>query len=355
MTSRSDDFSGTKAVSDKLKFNEAALAEYLATQIDDFQLPLSVSQFKGGQSNPTYRLHTPNRDYVLRRKPPGKLLPSAHAVDREYRIISALAQTPVPVARTWCLCEDEAVIGTAFYVMDCVAGEVLWDPSLPDHSAPQRSAIYDQMNQVIADLHSVDPAAVGLADYGRSSEYLQRQISRWSKQYRASETETIKAMDQLIAWLPEHLPPGDESTLVHGDFRLDNMIFAPGEQRIAAVLDWELSTRGHPLADFAYHCMVWHVPAGVFRGMANTDLDGTGIPSEAEYIQRYCERTGRAAIDPAHWNFYLAYNLFRLAAILQGIMGRVKDGTAASAQAEAMGRAARPIAELGWVQAHKQL
>ena len=353
MTSRSDDFSGTKAVSDKLKFNEAALAEYLATQIDDFQLPLSVSQFKGGQSNPTYRLHTPNRDYVLRRKPPGKLLPSAHAVDREYRIISALAQTPVPVARTWCLCEDEAVIGTAFYVMDCVAGEVLWDPSLPDHSAPQRSAIYDQMNQVIADLHSVDPEAVGLADYGRSSEYLQRQISRWTKQYRASETETIKAMDQLIAWLPEHLPPGDESTLVHGDFRLDNMIFAPGEQRIAAVLDWELSTRGHPLADFAYHCMVWHVPAGVFRGMANTDLAGTGIPSEAEYIQRYCERTGRDAIDSAHWNFYLAYNLFRLAAILQGIMGRVKDGTAASAQAEAMGRAARPIAELGWVQAHK--
>ena len=346
---------GTTPVREAHRFDEAALARYLADRIEGFSGPLRVEQFKGGQSNPTYRLSTPDRAYVLRRKPPGKLLPSAHSVDREYRVLSALAGTEVPVARTHLLCEDESVIGTAFYVMDCVDGRVLWDPSLPGLSPTERGAIFEQMNRVIAALHSVDPTAVGLADYGRPGNYFERQIGRWSKQYRASETETIEAMDRLIDWLPANIPPGEETAIVHGDYRLDNLIFAADRPELLAVLDWELSTLGHPLADFAYHCMSWHVPSGVFRGLGGADLAALGIPSEAEYVASYCRRTGRDGIDPDHWDFYMAYKLFRLAAILQGIMGRVQAGTAASAQAEAMGRAARPVGELGWQQVERLL
>ena len=349
------DFTGTMPVQERHQFDEASLATFLSSQIADFQTPLTVEQFKGGQSNPTYRLVTPNRNYVLRRKPPGKLLPSAHAVDREYRVITALADTDVPVAKTYCLCEDTDVIGTAFYVMDCVDGRVMWDPTLPGHEPADRAAIFDAMNATIAALHSVDVDAVGLTDYGKPGNYFERQIARWTKQYQASETETIDAMDRLIEWLPNNIPAGDEVSVVHGDYRLDNIMYHASEPRILAVLDWELSTLGHPLADFAYHCMTWHIPHGVFRGLAGINLAELGIPDEQSYVAKYCERTGRAPIDPNHWDFYIAYNMFRLAGILQGIMGRVKAGTASSKKAEAMGRGARPLAELGWMQVEKIL
>ncbi len=345
----------TIPVQEKHRFDVAALQRYMQQHVEGFSGELNVEQFKGGQSNPTYRLSAGGRNYVLRRKPPGKLLASAHAVDREYTVITALANTKVPVAKTYCLCEDESVIGTAFYILDCVEGRVLWDPALPGLTPEVRCAMFDEMNRVIAELHLVDHVAIGLAEYGKPGNYFSRQISRWTKQYRASETERIDAMDRLIAWLPEHIPPGDETTIVHGDYRLDNMIFHPSEPRVLAVLDWELSTLGHPLADCAYHCMTWHIPAGVFRGLGGAKLAELGIPDEAEYVRMYCERTGRGPIDPDHWDFYMAYNLFRLAAILQGIAGRVKDGTASSAQAAQMGAAARPLADLAWHQVEKIL
>ncbi|MBK1688526.1 phosphotransferase [Rubrivivax gelatinosus] len=337
-------------------FDVAALERWLAHELPGFQGPLSVEQFKGGQSNPTYKLVTPGGAWVMRTKPgPGaRLLPSAHAIEREYRVMQALAATAVPVPRMVALCEDEAVIGRAFYLMDFVAGRVLWDPALPGMSPAERGAIHDEANRVIAALHTVDLAAVGLADYGRPGNYFERQIARWSKQYQASVTGPIAEMDRLIDWLPQHLPAGarDERqvAVVHGDFRLDNLVFAPDAPRVVAVLDWELSTLGHPLADFSYHCMAWHIPPGMFRGLGGLDLAALGIPSEADYVRRYCERTGRA--DPealmADWNFYLAYNLFRLASITQGIAKRVVDGTASSAQAKATGAATRPLAELAW-------
>jgi len=353
MDKQQEAFTGTMPVQDKHRFDSAALERYLRAQVAGFEGPLTVEQFKGGQSNPTYKLITPNRKYVLRRKPPGKLLASAHAVDREYKVISALAQTDVPVAKTYVLCEDAEIIGTPFYVMDCVEGRVMWDPTLPGQNPEQRRAIFNEMNRVIAALHSVDYAAIGLADYGKPGNYFARQVDRWSKQYRASETEKIPAFEKLIEWLPQNIPAGDETSIVHGDYRLDNMIFHPTEARVLAVLDWELSTLGHPLADFAYHCMTWHIPLGVFRGLGGARLAELGIPSEAEHVANYCRRTGRGPIDPSDWDFYMAYNLFRLGAILQGIMGRVKDGTAASKEAEAMGRAAAPLAELGWQQVEK--
>lgn len=348
--SDASNFSGTKPVDPKQQFNAARLEQYLATHIAAFKGPLTVEQFKGGQSNPTFKLCTPDKDYVLRRKPAGKLLASAHAVDREYKVITALAQTGVPVARTHLLCEDDSVIGTAFYVMDCVAGRVLWDPALPGMTPEQRHAIFMEMNRVISALHQVDHVAVGLADYGKPGNYFARQIDRWSKQYRLSETQRIEAFEKLIDWLPRNIPAGEETCIVHGDYRLDNLIFHPTEPRIVAVLDWELSTLGHPLADFSYHCMTWHIPAGVFRGLAGVKLAQLGIPSETDYVAAYCKATGRGPIDPSHWNFCMAYNLFRLGAILQGIAGRVKDGTAASAQAKMMGDAAGPLADLAWKQ-----
>jgi aminoglycoside phosphotransferase (APT) family kinase protein len=324
------------------------LRAYLEPRFEEFEGPWMVDQLAGGQSNPTYKIVTNSGMYVLRRKPAGKLLSSAHAVDREYRVVTALAQTDVPVARTLCLCEDEGVLGTPFYVMQFVAGRVFWDPSLPQLDHAGRKSVYLELNRVIAALHYVNPDAVGLSDFGRPGNYFSRQIARWAKQYRESETERIEEMDRLIEWLPQHVPAGDEISIVHGDFRLDNVIFHPTEPRIVAVLDWELSTLGHPLADFAYHCMTWRVPAGVLRGLFGANLESLGIPAESEYVRMYCERSGRAPIDPDTWDFCLAYNLFRLAAILQGIARRAIDGTSSSATAVEMGRSARPVATLGW-------
>jgi aminoglycoside phosphotransferase (APT) family kinase protein len=349
-----EEFIGTQPVADRQKFDVAALAAYLAQQVDGFAGPLTVEQFKGGQSNPTFKLLTPSRAYVMRAKPgpAAKLLQSAHAIDREYRVMHALAGTGVPVARMVTLCEDESVIGRAFYVMEFVEGRVLWDQGLPGMTPAERGAIYAEMNRVISALHKVDYAAIGLDDYGKPGNYFARQIGRWSRQYKASETEHIEAMDRLIAWLPEHIPADDGATsIVHGDYRLDNLIFHPTEPRILAILDWELSTIGHPLADFSYHLMSWHIKPDGFRGIAGLDLATLGIPSQAEYVAMYCEATGRAAIHDV--DFYLAYNMFRIAGILQGIMKRVVDGTAASAQAAAAGQRARFMAELGWTYAQK--
>jgi len=339
---------GTTPVAERHRFDVGALDSWMRANVEDFAGPLTVEQFKGGQSNPTFRLSTPSRAYVMRAKPGpvAKLLPSAHAVEREYKVLAALAGTDVPVARVYGLCEDESVIGRAFYIMDCVEGRVLWDQSLPGVSNAERDAIYDEMNRVIAALHKVDVAAVGLTDFGRPGNYFARQISRWSKQYVLSETEKIPEMDRLIEWLPQHIPEGDESAIVHGDYRLDNMMFDRERPRVLAVLDWELSTIGHPLADFSYHCMSWHIPPGQFRGIAGLDLAALGIPSEAEYMRRYCARTGREHIG--HWDFYLAYNCFRLAGILQGIVKRALDGTASSPQALEQGKRVRPLAEMAW-------
>src|SRR5690348_5843591 len=345
---RQQAFSGTKETAPTLRIDHARLESYLAGQVKDFAGPLTVKQFKGGQSNPTFLLQTPARRYVLRRKPPGKLLPSAHAVDREFRVISALAQTGFPVPRAYALCLDENVIGTVFYVMDYVDGRVFWDPALPGLSPAERSAIYDAMNETIARLHRVDYAAIGLGDFGRPGGYVKRQIERWTKQYRASETERIEAMDNLIAWLPAHAPDDAATALVHGDFRIDNLIFDRAAPRVVAVLDWELSTLGDPVGDFAYHAMAWRLGPESYRGLLGQNLAALGIPFEADYVARYGARTGRAAL--AHWDFYVAYNMFRLAAILQGIMGRVVEGTAANARARESGARARAMAEAGWRQ-----
>jgi aminoglycoside phosphotransferase (APT) family kinase protein len=345
-----EQFIGTKPVEERHRIDVASLEKFLG-----FRIPV-IEQFKGGQSNPTYRLTAADgKKYVLRRKPPGKLLPSAHAVDREYRVISALHGAGFPVAKSVVLCEDDGVIGTAFYVMEFVDGRVLWDQSLPGMTKAQRFEIWDELNRVIALLHTLDYRELGLESFGKPGNYIERQVGRWSKQYQASETEPMEAMDNLIAWLPKNIPPETGTTVVHGDYRLDNVIFHPTEPRILAVLDWELSTLGDPLADFAYHCMSWHIPPGQFRGIAGLDLAQLGIPTEAEYVRAYCRRTGRDGIDPSHWDFYLAYNLFRIAAILQGIMKRVVDGTAASAHARDAGGRAKPMAELGWKQVEKIL
>jgi aminoglycoside phosphotransferase (APT) family kinase protein len=347
-----EEFIGTMPVARRHGFDVAALEAFLRDHVAGFEGPVVVEQFKGGQSNPTFKLTTPGRAYVMRAKPgpAEKLLPSAHAVEREFRVQRALAGSEVPVARPYALCEDERVIGRAFYIMEHVEGRVLWDPLLPGMTQAGRREIYDEMGRVIAALHRVDHEAIGLGDFGKPGSYFERQIARWTKQYRASETETIEAMDALIAWLPRNIPADDGATrIVHGDYRLDNLIFHPTEPRILAVLDWELSTTGHPLADFSYHLMAWHIPRGRFRGIAGEDLAALGIPSRDEYVAMYCERTGRSGIE--NLNFYLAYNLFRIAGILQGVMKRVVDGTAASQQAVEAGRAARPMAEIGWMYA----
>lgn len=351
-----DAYTGTKPVADSHAFDIAALQAHLQAALPGFAGPLQVEQFKGGQSNPTYKLVTPSRSYVMRTKPgpAAKLLPSAHAIEREFRVMRALHGSAVPVPEMLLLCEDESVIGRAFYLMEFIPGRVLWEQSLPGFEPAERGRLYDEMNRVIAALHQVDVAAAGLADYGKPGNYFERQIGRWSKQYQASITQPIDAMSELMQWLPAHMPASarDESqvSVVHGDFRLDNLVFHPSEPRVLAVLDWELSTLGHPLADFSYHCMSWHIPPGAFRGIGGLDLAALGIPSEADYVRRYCERTGRA--DPqavmADWNFYMAYNLFRMAGILQGIAKRVEDGTASSAQARQAGAGARPLAEMGW-------
>jgi aminoglycoside phosphotransferase (APT) family kinase protein len=351
-----DHFIGTRPLGDQQRIELAALHAWLEAALPGFAGPLGIEQFKGGQSNPTYKLTTPGAAYVMRAKPGpvARLLPSAHAIEREYRVMAALAGRGVPVPQMLALCEDEAVIGRAFYIMSMVEGRVLWDQSLPGMGRAERALHYDEMNRVIAALHGVDVAAAGLADYGKPGNYFERQIGRWGKQYLASITQPIEAMERLMAWLPAHMPASarDDTkvAVVHGDYRLDNLVFHPTEPRVLAVLDWELSTLGHPLADFSYHCMAWHIPPGAFRGIGGLDHAALGIPPEADYLRRYCERTGLATPESlaADWNFYLAYNLFRIAAILQGIAKRVEDGTAASEQARQAGAGARPLAELGW-------
>ena len=351
-----DHFVGTRAVSSQHAFDVEALTRYLGVHMEGFEGPLSAELFKGGQSNPTYKLITPGKAYVMRAKPGpvAKLLPSAHAVEREFKVMKALQDTDVPVAKMHCLCEDESVIGRAFYVMEFIEGRVLWDQSLPGMTPAGRGEIYLEMNRVISALHKVDFAARGLADFGKPGNYFERQIGRWSKQYAASITTPIPEMDLLIQWLPANIPltARDESmaSIVHGDFRLDNLMFHPTKPRVLAVLDWELSTLGHPLADFSYHCMAWHISPGAFRGIGGLDIAALGIPDERAYIKLYCERTGITTPDALKedWNFYLAYNLFRLAAILQGIAKRVEAGTASSAQAVTSAAGAPLLAKMAW-------
>lgn len=344
-----EEFMGTKPVAERQKVDLGALSDYMHKHVAGFSGDLQIQQFKGGQSNPTFMLTAGSQRYVLRTKPApaSKLLPSAHAIEREFRVMDALSKAGFPAAHQYALCEDEEVIGRAFYIMEFMDGRVLWDQSMPDMSNAERAAHYDEMNRVIAQLHTIDYKAIGLETYGKPGNYFGRQIDRWTRQYKASETEHIPAMEHLIEWLPQHIPAGEQTTIVHGDYRLDNMIFHPTEPRILAVLDWELSTLGHPLADFSYHCMSWHIVPGLFRGIAGLDLKSLGIPSEEDYLAKYSERTG-IAIHKEDFRFYLAYNMFRMAGILQGIMKRYQDGTAASEQALKNGQAARPMAEMGW-------
>jgi aminoglycoside phosphotransferase (APT) family kinase protein len=329
-----DHFVGTRPVTGSHAFDTLALESWLSNHLAGFVGPLSVEMFKGGQSNPTYKLITPSRQYVMRAKPGpvAKLLPSAHAIEREFAVMKGLHGTPVPVAQMHVLCDDESVIGRAFYVMEFVQGRVLWDQSLPGMSQAERGAIYDEMNRVLAALHKVNFAEQGLAAYGKPGNYIERQIIRLPQNIPASAKD-----DSLVS-------------IVHGDYRLDNLMFDANEPRVLAVLDWELSTLGHPLADFSYHCMAWHISPGTFRGIGGLDLATLGIPSEADYIRLYCQRTGFTTPEALakDWNFYLAYNMFRIAAILQGIAKRVEDGTASSEQAKTSGAGARPMAELAW-------
>ena len=326
----------------------ALLGAWLRDHVEGFRAPFSATQFTGGQSNPTYLIDSAGGRFVLRRKPGGKLLPSAHAVEREYRVIAALADTEVPVPRARALCEDESVIGTAFYVMDYVEGRTFWDDTLPELPPAERKAIFGEMSRVLAALHAVDFAALGLADYGKPGQYVERQVARWTKQYRASETEVIEPMDRLIEHLPRHIPPGEGPCIVHGDYRLDNVIFHPREPRILAVIDWELSTLGAPLVELAYLAMRWHMPAQAYRALGGLDLARLEIPSEAEFVADYCARRGREPVAPRIWAYYLAFNLFRLAAILQGVLARALQGNASSANALEAGARARAVAELGW-------
>ncbi len=327
--------SGTKPVEERHQIDEGKLEAWLKANVEGYAGPLEVRQFKGGQSNPTYQLVTPNKRYVLRRKPPGKLLPSAHAVDREFKVISALGKTGFPVAKAYALCTDDDVIGTMFYVMDNVEGRILWDLTLPDYQPAERSAIYKAKIATLAALHNTDYEAIGLGDYGRPGNYFSRQIDRWIKQYKASETQAIPAMNRLMEWLPETTPEDDKTSIVHGDYRLDNMILHPTEPKVIAVLDWELSTLGNPLADFSYLLMHWVMPGGERASLSGiTDFKASGIPSIEDAVEQYCGLTGRSGLPNLDW--YFAYNLFRLAGICQGIVGRVRDGTAASAHAQTM-------------------
>jgi aminoglycoside phosphotransferase (APT) family kinase protein len=338
---------GTKPVAESHRFDETRLAAWMAATVEDYRGPLQVRQFKGGQSNPTYQLLTPTKTYVMRRKPPGKLLPSAHAVDREFRVISALHPTGFPVARPYGLCTDESVIGTMFYVMDMVEGRILWDQTLPDCVPVERRAIFMAKLKTLADLHNTDHARIGLAEFGRPGNYFSRQIDRWTKQYRASETEHRQTVERLIAWLPGTVPDDDQTTIVHGDYRLDNMVLHPTEPRVIAVLDWELSTLGNPLADFTYLLMNW------VNGALSTlpDLEAHGIPTIDEYVAEYCRLTGRARLPDLNW--YFAYNAFRLVGILQGIVGRVRDGTANSPLATERAARIPGLAQLAWRFAEK--
>ncbi len=336
------------AVQEKHRFDEVALARFMSEAVPGFAPPVAVEQFRGGQSNPTYRLtDVAGRRYVLRRKPPGKLLPSAHAVDREFRVIAALNNTNVPTPHAYTLCEDASVVGTAFYIMEYCDGRVYWDPLLPELPQQGRRAVYEAEFETLARLHAVDYVALGLADFGRPGSYVARQISRWGKQYKASETETIEAMDKLLDWLPAHLPASDETVLVHGDYRLDNMIFHADRPQVQGIIDWEISTLGDPLAELSYLCMLWRTPQD-WGGLQGHDLASLGLPSEQEMIAHYCRLAGRAIPDPTVWEFYMAYNLFRVSCIRQGVYARALDGTASNLRAAESGKLVRPAAELAW-------
>lgn len=342
-----DSFAGTTGVRNGFAFDFAALAGWMEANVEGYRGPLTVEQFKGGQSNPTFKLRTPGRDYVMRRKPPGELVKGAPAIDREARVIAAMGNAGFPAAHLYALCTDESIIGSWFYIMKMVEGHIFWDATFPNVSHSERPAYFDAMNATIAQLHSLDYVAIGLGDFGRRGNYFQRQIARWSRQYLEDpETGKDPNMDRLIDWLPSNIPPGDDTTVVHGDFRCDNMIFHPTEPRVIAVLDWELSTIGHPLADFAFHAMMYRMPPHVVAGLAGADLTALNIPSEADYVAAYCRRTGRSEI--ANWDFYRAFKFFRLGAILHGIRGRYLRGNAASEQAKRRGDAFPLMGEIGW-------
>ena len=334
-------FSGTKDVDERLKIDSANLQSWIDEYVPNAGKIKAIEQFKGGQSNPTYKIITESKNLVLRRKPPGKLLPSAHAVDREYKVITALYETDVPVPKTYGLCEDDDVAGTAFFVMDFLDGDLFWDPMIPSMTNTDRTEIYKNKNKTLAKLHSVDYKKIGLEDYGKPGNYVARQVSRWSKQYRASETDNIEAMNNLIDWLPKNIPDDDETTIVHGDYRLDNMILKNNE--VIGILDWELSTLGHPIADFSYHCLSWRTQEAFWD---QAKLKELGIPSEREYMEMYCENSGKDLSK--NWEFYMAFNMFKIAGILQGILGRVRDGTAASKHAEERGNMVFPLSEAAW-------
>ncbi|MEO5971953.1 MAG: phosphotransferase family protein [Sphingomicrobium sp.] len=350
---RTEANSGTRDVAERLRFDEAALARWMERHVAGFAGPLTVSQFKGGQSNPTYRLDTPAASYVVRRKPPGKILPGAHAVEREYRVLAALGSKGFPVPRVHALCDDDSVIGTPFYVMDMVAGRIVWEAHFPGLSVADRAAHFDAMNATIARLHGFDPAALGLADFGKATGFVERQVARWSKQYLAdTDGGRVPAMDRVVGWLERHLPPDSgNARIAHGDFRCDNMIFDSGEPQVRAVLDWELSTLGDPAADFTYHLLMYRMPAGIFSGLAGMDLVALGIPSEDDYVATYCARTGRDGLT--HKDYLVVFCLFRLAAILHGIKGRLARGNASSAHAAQMVDRLQPLAELAWDEAEK--
>ncbi len=334
--------------------DEVKLAEYLQAHVTDFKGPLTATKFAGGQSNPTFKIEAASGNYVLRRKPPGKLLPSAHAVDREFMAMSALEHSEVPVAKAIHLCEDDSIIGSIFYIMEFIDGRIFWNASLPEVDKTERTAIYDEMNRVLAALHSVDIEKVGLADFGKPGNFYERQIGRWTKQYKAAQTDTVDAMESLMEWLPNNIPADDGLTsIAHGDFRLDNMIFHPTEPKILAVVDWELSTLGHPFADLAYQCMQWYFPAsGLLPGLAGVDRGELGIPTEEEYVARYCERMGLKEIP--NWNFYLAFSFFRLASICQGVKKRALDGNASNKKAMMVASLVKPLSDMGLEKMTKQ-
>ena len=355
MTEQTEDphenFKGVKPVEERHKLDDVALDAWLKANVEGYAGPLTINQFKGGQSNPTYQLVTPSRKYVLRKKPGGKLLPSAHAVDREFRVMSALYPTGFPVAKQYALCTDDSVLGAMFYVMEMVEGRVLWNGALPEMNKADRRKTYEHKIATLAKLHNTDYQKIGLGDYGKPGNYFGRQIDRWSKQYKLSETETIDEMNRLIEWLPQTIPAGERTSIVHGDYRLDNMVLHESEPRVIAVLDWALSTLGDPLGDFTYYLMNWVMPSDGRAGLGGVDVAALGIPTLEETVKLYCGQTGRDGIPELDW--YFSYNAFRLACILQGIAGRVRDGTAASAHAAQMIQRIRPLAAASFHYAQK--
>jgi aminoglycoside phosphotransferase (APT) family kinase protein len=352
MTSSEGEFSGSGPVRKIHQFDPAPLVRWMSEHVAGFHGPLQIEQFKGGQSNPTYKLITPNKHYVLRRKPPGDLVKGAHAIDREAMVLQALERAGYPVAHVFALCKDDSVIGSWFYIMECIQGRIFWDATVPGVASGSRADYFDAMNATLARLHTLDYRSVGLDEYGKAGNYFERQIGRWSKQYMADTPFAGRndCMDKMIEWLPRHIPEDQTICLIHGDYRIDNLIFHPTEPRVLAVLDWELSTLGHPLADFTYHLMMYRVPARVIAGLQGASLSQLNIPSEADYVSAYCRRTGRRGLPDL--KFYMAFNMFRMAAIFHGIKGRLARGTAASEQATDYAGEFEWMAKVAWAEAH---